>query len=198
MIFEKREFDQYCFGKTYESTLDIHLFSYEILKYCYGGFIDGSVEEWLKKQTVIDAGCAMGHVIKDLTDSGINCYGYEISNYAIKNAIKSVRHRMIKSDHNTMLGSLVDNACSILLTNSFQYSKDERQIESWVCAAKRICSHSMIFISTTIQSLNRCISGSRIFEMQIVKPSLWWEHLFLGTGFSRVKWINGAMAICLK
>lgn len=43
------------------------------------------------KSTVLDFGCAKGFLIKDLEDAcGCTCYGYDVSRYALNNAITDI------------------------------------------------------------------------------------------------------------
>lgn len=74
-------------------------------KYGYGGYTyDGrwvSVAKRIKKiyklkknHKVLDIGCAKGFLIKDMLDIGLDAYGLDISNYAIKNSHKDVVGRI--------------------------------------------------------------------------------------------------------
>ena len=68
-------------------------------KYGYGGYkYDGrwiSVAKRIKKiyklkkgSEILDIGCAKGFLIKDLIDIGLDAYGLDISDYAIKTLIR--------------------------------------------------------------------------------------------------------------
>ena len=65
-----------------------------VREYGYGGYKydgDGSVKRyywtlWSKKGSrVLDVGCAKGFLVKDFLDLGIDAYGLDISEYALKN-----------------------------------------------------------------------------------------------------------------
>lgn len=45
----------------------------------------------LHPQTVLDAGCAMGHLVAALRDLGVEAYGIDISEYAVSNAREDIR-----------------------------------------------------------------------------------------------------------
>ncbi len=73
--------------------------------YGYGGYkYDGrwvSVAKRIKKiyklknnAKILDIGCAKGFLVKDLVDIGLDAYGLDISEYAIKNSHKDVTGRI--------------------------------------------------------------------------------------------------------
>lgn len=73
--------------------------------YGYGGYkYDGrwvSVAKRIKKiyklknnAKILDIGCAKGFLVKDLVDIGLDAYGLDISEYAIKNSHKDVAGRI--------------------------------------------------------------------------------------------------------
>ena len=45
----------------------------------------------LHPRTVLDAGCAMGHLVAALRDRGIEAYGFDISEYAISKVREDIR-----------------------------------------------------------------------------------------------------------
>ncbi len=74
-------------------------------KYGYGGYTyDGrwvsvakriiKIYKLKKNHKVLDIGCAKGFLIKDMLDIGLDAYGLDISNYAIKNSHKDVVGRI--------------------------------------------------------------------------------------------------------
>lgn len=198
MIFEQKEFENYCLGRTYQDTLDIHLVSYKTLLWGYQKIFKKPMDEWLKKQLVLDSGCAMGHVMDDLLKNGVECEGYEPSNHAIKNVLQSVKDRIHQADHDTALPEMIDNEYDIVYANSLQYSLNEDDVSRWVRETTRVCRHSMFFVGVTTQGLSRCISGSAIWKMQIIRSQQWWETLFRKSGFEEIHWLTTVMALCLK
>ena len=48
------------------------------------------VEDWHPK-TVLDAGCAMGHLVAAMRDMGVEAYGIDISEYAIEQVREDIR-----------------------------------------------------------------------------------------------------------
>lgn len=48
------------------------------------------VEDWHPK-TVLDAGCAMGHLVAAMRDMGVEAYGVDISKYAIENVREDIK-----------------------------------------------------------------------------------------------------------
>ena len=47
-----------------------------------------------KDHTILDFGCAKGYAVKALTDLGYNCYGTDISEYALSQAPDSIRDKL--------------------------------------------------------------------------------------------------------
>tara|TARA_B100000787_G_scaffold170019_1_gene163487 strand:+ start:20404 stop:21054 length:651 start_codon:yes stop_codon:yes gene_type:complete len=47
-----------------------------------------------KNHKVLDVGCAKGFLLKDFKDIGVDCYGIEISNYAIQNCHKDIQDKI--------------------------------------------------------------------------------------------------------
>jgi SAM-dependent methyltransferase len=53
--------------------------------------IAGHIVAGIGPRTVLDAGCAMGFLVEGLRKRGVECYGVDISDYAIANVHESVR-----------------------------------------------------------------------------------------------------------
>ncbi len=198
MIFEEEQFKKYCYGRKYQDSLSTHIIPYKNLLWAYDKVFNRSMDKWLRKQRFLDAGCAMGHVTAHLIEHGIDCEGYEPSNYAIANVLPSVKDKIVQGDHDAILPTMKDDQYDIVYANSLQYSLDENDIRRWVKETARVCRHSMIFVSVTVQGLSRCISGTDIWKMQIIKPQKWWSRLLYECGFPVTYWITSVMAICLK
>lgn len=57
-------------------------------------FLEGIAKKIIEKynpKTVLDAGCAMGHLVAALRDNGIEAYGIDISEYAISNVREDIK-----------------------------------------------------------------------------------------------------------
>lgn len=201
MIFEKEQFEKYCFDRPYKDTINIHLTDFNIFVVVYQKILGLSINDtknWLKGRKVLEAGCAMGHVMEDLQRNGVRCWGYEPSYYAIAHAIESVKNNIIEGDHDNILPLFGDNSYDIVFSNSLQYSFNESDILRWTKEIYRICTHSLFFVGVTTQGLYRSVSGSDIWKLQIVKPTHWWEKLFYNAGFRKPEWINDVMCVCVK
>jgi hypothetical protein len=199
MNFEEEYFEKYCLGKSYTETLPIHLTTFDRVAVSYSTYYNKMMDDWLREQKILDAGCAMGHVLDDFIENGVkDCKGYDISSYAIKNALESVKDLIWQGNHDTELAKMQDKEYNVVISNSFQYSKDEGQIASWIKHAYRICSHSFIFIGITIEGLYRNVSGDKIWDLQIIKSQKWWNDLFKQAGFSDTHWSTPVMALCVK
>ena len=65
-----------------------------------------------KKSNVLEFGCAHGFLIKCLIDFGVNAYGVDISDYAIKNCHVDINKRLALIKNNN-LSNLFDHLFSI-------------------------------------------------------------------------------------
>ncbi len=197
MIFEKQHFDKYCNGRPYEDTLDIHLITYYRLCRIYSDIMDLSVPQivhWLKDKTVLDVGCAMGHVVSDLWNNDIQAWGYDASEYAINN---KVSHRVWLGNHDEQLLKIPHNTFDIIFANSFQYTFDKDQLMSWLKNTYKVCRHSVLFCCT-VQDDMQCNITENIKEIQIVRPRFWWNKIFMDAGFLTSKWVAPSLGVYLK
>lgn len=201
-MFDKQYFDKYCLNESYDDTLYIHLTTFNIISTGYSSIFKKSVDEtnqWLQQQKVLEAGCAMGHVVADLIRNGVDCEGYDISDYAISNTVPLAQGKTWQGDHETELSKMQDEQYDIVFANSFQYIKDTEKLITILRHAYRVCRHSLIFVSVTTEGLYRAITDrSQIWNLQIVQSKKWWENLFQECGFKNVFWRTPVLAFCLK
>ena len=123
--------------------------------YGYGGYkYDGrwvSVARRIKKiyklknnAKILDIGCAKGFLVKDLVDIGLDAYGLDISEYAIKNSHKDVAGRIHLGNANKLpfkdntfdfvislntLHNLEKNGCKVALKEITRVSKGRSFIQ---------------------------------------------------------------------
>ena len=123
--------------------------------YGYGGYkYDGrwvSVARRIKKiyklknnAKILDIGCAKGFLVKDLVDIGLDAYGLDISEYAIKNSHKDVAGRIHLGNANKLpfkdntfdfvislntLHNLEKNDCKVALKEITRVSKGRSFIQ---------------------------------------------------------------------
>lgn len=195
--FGHKYFEQYCNNASYESSLDLHLMTYHKFCMAYAIALKTTIEqtgEWLKQQSIIDAGCAMGHIVKDLCDNGVDAEGYDFSGYAINH---KVTNRIWFGTNDCELDLMHDRQYDIIYSNSFQYTFDNNQLRNWLCQARRICRHSMLFCSLVQNNMETCITSS-VEKIQIIRPREWWTAMFENAGFKNIRWVNAVNAVCFK
>lgn len=201
-MFDKQYFNRYCLNEPYEKTLYIHLTTFNIISAGYSLVFKKPIDEiniWLQQQRILEAGCAMGHVIADLICNGVDCEGYDISDYAIANTVPLAQGKTWCGSHETELPKMQDEQYDIIFANSFQYIKDVEKLTSILCHAYRVCGHSLIFVSVTTEGLYRAITDrSQIWNLQMVQSKGWWENLFKKCGFKNIVWKTPVLAFCLK
>jgi len=197
MIFEQEHFERYCNGEAYEDTLDTHLMTFNKFCYVYARAMDISIPQavyWLKSKSVLDAGCAMGHVVKDLADNGVDANGFEPSEYAIAN---QATHRIWKGNNDIEFARMRENTWDIIYANSFQYTFDLEQLKRWIKHSYRICCHSVLFNSVVKNDLQSSISEN-LEAMQIILPREWWNQQFVDSGFLRHMWVSSTSCVYFK
>jgi len=197
-MFEEQYFTNYCFGQSYQETIDIHLTTFDRISAAYSLQSGEPADNWLMKQKIIDIGCGFGYVVQSLVHRGVDCVGYDCSDYAMSNKIKSVEDLLWKGNNDTELPKFQDDSFDIVFSNSFQYARTEKQVVSWIKDAYRICRHSLFFVAVTVEGLYRNVSGNDIWKLQLVKSKRWWSDRFIKAGFSDVFWSMPVSAICIK
>lgn len=212
--FGPQYFERYCKGKSYLDSIPNHLFKYKNLVGAYASAFasiqrsqDKSTytlrdffemtNEWLAKQRVLDAGCAMGHFIADLQANGVEAFGYDISQYAIDHCIPTIADCVQVGDHDSTLPTFKDQEFDLIFATSWQYTHDIKQLWTWLKNAYRVCRHSMVSCGVTADTPDRVITEN-ITDIQLVKPQSWWSQQYLGAGFQRLEWVDDCICICFK
>ena len=106
--------------------------------YGYGGYkYDGrwvSVAKRIKKiyklknnAKILDIGCAKGFLVKDLVDIGLDAYGLDISEYAIKNSHKDVAGRIHLGNANKL--PFGDNTFDFVISLNTLHNLEKRTVK---------------------------------------------------------------------
>ncbi|TAE57887.1 MAG: glycosyltransferase [Nostocales cyanobacterium] len=126
----------------------------------------------INPKTVLDAGCAMGFLVEELRNKGVESWGIDISEYAINNVHHSIKPYC-------RVGSLVDDLTQqydlIVCIEVLEHLTTE-EIEKVI---KNFCDHSsdILFSSTPFD-----YQESTHFNVQ---PPEYWAELFAQHGFYR-------------
>ena len=82
-----------------------------------------------KDHTILDFGCAKGYTVKALNDLGYNCYGTDISEYAISCAPASIKDKLVLFDkEQKLLQSL--HFDFVIAKDVFEHIKPETREEN--------------------------------------------------------------------
>lgn len=96
----KQHYDEGYFTgkKTYENNGRIE--NYHGPSLTWHGFevVSNALSKLLPKGTLLDIGCSGGDLAKYLMQKGFDCYGIEISEYAIQNCVKEMKERIALAD----------------------------------------------------------------------------------------------------
>ncbi len=85
---------------------------------------------------VLDVGCAKGFLVKDLRDLGIDCYGVDISNYAIENCHPEVRDFLQVSDARKL--PFVDQEFDLVLSINTLHNLNRNEVKMALVELMRV------------------------------------------------------------
>lgn len=169
-VYNKQYYDQYDMDGTsvnYRESRQLAAFFKEIAQ---------RIAADLRPKTVLDAGCAMGHLVAALRDLGVEAYGIDISEYAISMVREDVRPYCV-------VGSLADPLPAALpdrfdLIVSLEVLEHLSETDGQKAIAN-LCSHTdqFLFCSTPDD-----------FEDPThinVQPTAYWADLFARNGLYR-------------
>lgn len=154
----KRNLDERSEGKTDEVRSIARLFGKEFFdgdrKYGYGGFsynprfwqpvIPDIISHWSlnNKNSVLDVGCAKGFFLYDLQLAvpGITYKGIDISEYAIKNAVKEVKNNCLVADAKQL--PFEDNFFDYVISINTVHNLDLNECSKALKEIQRVSKHN--------------------------------------------------------
>ena len=162
-------------------------------KYGYGGYYyDGRwkkvARDIIKKYKlkkgakVLDVGCAKGFLVKDLVDLGIDAYGLDISDYALKNAPIEIQGRVHLGDAKNL--QFPDNSFDLVLSINTAHNLIKKDCIKSILELKRV-SKKNCFLQVDAY---RNIKEKKIFENWVLTAKFHdytynWEKIFKRIGY---------------
>lgn len=128
--------------------------------------------------TLLDAGCATGELVRDFRKLGIKAYGIENNLEALKN---SVVPNYITYGDIRFLDHIEDNTFEVIYVNSCMYLKP-KEILPCLKGFHRICSRAVFLCNPFLGDTKIDSDPYRKF---LAKPS-WWEKQFKEASFTKI------------
>lgn len=120
---------------------------------------------FLLKKKVLEIGCAKGFIVEDLREFGVDCYGLDVSSYAIGEASDSVKPFLTVGDARTILSKYKDNEFDMVFSLRFLECVDEKDLPDLILEMNRISKSQFHIIDE--------VSMSSYVE----QPLNWWAKL---------------------
>mgnify|MGYP000882931926 FL=1 len=158
--FTDEYYNEYFGGNYLEETKDYSCPTASDIKY---------LMEWVGEdfKSAIDFGCALGTLVKELNDDGINCIGLEVSEYAVKNAVSEKVYRDTYENITSYIELPVDLIIASYSIEHFSY-KDLEEFLKW---SSKNCRY--MFVS--VYYYNLINKDDEVFEVIPIKEGCrWW------------------------
>jgi ubiquinone/menaquinone biosynthesis C-methylase UbiE len=97
-----------------------------------------------KNDKVLDVGCAKGFLVKDLLDQGIDAFGIDISNYAIKNCHPQVLGRISYGNAKNLL--FQNNSFDAVISINCIHNLKAKECEAAIKEIERVSKSNKSFI----------------------------------------------------
>ncbi len=144
-----------------------------------------------KKSNVLEFGCAHGFLIKCLIDYGVNAYGVDISDYAIKNCHNDINKRLALIKNNNLTNSLK----KLNFKKKFDWiiSKDVfehipiNHLKTLLNQMSKISKKLFVIVPLGEKSRYRIKQYHLDKTHIVIKNEKWWINLFEDNGFSSEK-----------
>jgi len=191
--FEQAYFDTYCDGKPYYKTLSAHLFGFNWLVFYLCLAFNKPKEDmvnWLRGKSLLDAGCAFGHVVHDFSEAGVLACGYDCAEYAITNSLPSVQEDVWLGDSVDVLPNFRENSFDIVFSNSFQYARSDEELALFLSESQRISRYFTFIITATPDSEDhgRPLANDTPYSVWISRAE--WEKKLKDAGFQEVIFVD--------
>ena len=135
----------------------------------FGSIADRIVSD-IQPRTVLDAGCAMGFLVEELRNRGVEAYGVDVSEYAIERVHPSVKPYCWRGSVTEELSQRYDLIVCIEVLEHMQAAEAEQ-------AVANLCQHAddVLFSSTPFDYKEATHIN--------VQPPEYWAELFARHGF---------------
>jgi len=143
------------------------------------------IKIFLRPKKVLDVGCGFGKMVKYLRWLGVEAYGLEISDYALKTAEDKLKKYLVKGDITGL--PYEDNSFDLVTTfdvlEHLPLPKINKALSECLRVSKGLCLHKVF---TSENSWIKIFHGVDLSHVSIY-PKAWWENFFQESDFMRAK-----------
>ena len=160
----------------------------------YGGYqYDGRYAECVNKMieyynltkgdSILEIGCAKGFLIYEFYKKGMNIAGIDLSNYAVKNAVKETKQFLVQGSCE-QLPWKADSFDLVISKDTLPHLRPEK-IPLVISEVQRVCRNSNIFleIGVTDDEQGRELMKTWDETQQSIQNAFWWRQLLDSCNF---------------
>jgi len=136
------------------------------------------ISEKIPVDTILDAGCASGELVKDLRNLGVKSYGIENNREILKKSV--IPKFCLYMDLND-LSSIKDKSFSVVYSNACMYLRPQNIVKV-LKEFNRICSHAVFLCNPMLGESDPLDDLYRAF---LASPE-WWAEKFKEAGFKKL------------
>jgi ubiquinone/menaquinone biosynthesis C-methylase UbiE len=137
-----------------------------------------------KNYKILDIGCAKGYLVKEFNDLGIECYGIDISDYAIEKCHKDIKKKIFYG--NAMNIPFPNNFFDVVISINCAHNLELKGCMKAIKEMNRVCRTNKCFLQ--VDSYNN-IQQKKIFEDWVLTAK---------THFYPKKWTEIFKKCCYK
>ena len=141
-----------------------------------------------KKSNVLEYGCAHGFLVKCLNDYGVNTYGVDISEFAIKNSLADISDKVTIIKNNNLINVLKKFKFNKKVFD-WNISKDvfehipQKELKNILNHMNKITKNLFVIVPLGDNSKYRIQQYHLDKTHIIIKNEEWWINLFEKNGF---------------
>ncbi len=144
-------------------------------------FLEGIADKIIEKynpKTVLDAGCAMGHLVVALRDKGVEAYGIDISEYAISNVREDIKSFCVVGSLSEELPKEIPNFYDLIITiEVIEHLYEEEGLR----AIENLCKYSNnILFSSSPDDIEE------ITHVNVQQPEYWAKQFAKYNFFNKI------------
>ncbi|KKL95155.1 hypothetical protein LCGC14_1857470 [marine sediment metagenome] len=128
----------------------------------------------LSGKKVLEIGCAKGFIVEDLRSFGVDCYGLDVSPYAVGEASNSVKPFLTVADAKTYLSNYKNNEFDVVFSLRFLECIDVADLPTLISEINRISKFQFHEIDETSN------------KYYLEKPLNWWK---------KFEWNKGSLLV---
>lgn len=140
-----------------------------------------------KNQTLLDFGCARGYLVRAMTEQGIDAFGCDVSNYAIKNCDETIVDRVVhltkKISRDNVHGTFpLDYFDYIVAKDVFEHIPAD-QLLVLLSSLRDVSNKFYVLVPLGDNGVYRIPEYELDASHVIAESEIWWKSIFWEAGF---------------